>query len=142
MGITFLQFLCAKCLMEWRWEEGGGRAKTVRVILLSHLPNEHVCALVSNAGNGRRARRERGTVVQRSKPHMFFVSYMCFLSQLCPNLRVTQKRGGRKTHPSPHRRWRARRWEEEEEGGLRVSFFPKNSLMLFMFGIVCVHFPP
>lgn len=35
---------------------------------------------VSNAGNRRRARREQGTVVQRSKPHMFFVSYMCFLS--------------------------------------------------------------
>lgn len=84
--------------------------KTPRVILLSHLPDEHVCAFVSNAGNRRRARRERGTVVQRSKPHMFFVSYMCFLSQLCSNLQVTQKRGGKKTHPSPHRRWRACRW--------------------------------
>lgn len=37
---------------------------------------------VSNAGNGRRARREQGTVVRLSKPHMFFVSYMCFLSPI------------------------------------------------------------
>lgn len=104
VGIAFLRFLCAKCLMEWRG--GWCRTKTLSVILLSHLPTEHVCAFVSNAGNGRRARRERDTVVHRSKPHMFFVSYMCFLSQLCLNLRVTQKR--KKSHPSPHRRRRAK----------------------------------
>lgn len=74
----------------------------IRVVLLSHLPTEHVCAFVSNAGNGRRARREQGTVVQRSKPHMFFVSYVCFLSQLCLHPPVhTETRGEKKTHPSP-----------------------------------------
>lgn len=61
--------------------------KTPRVILLSHLPDEHVCAFVSNAGNRRRARRERGTVVQRSKPHMFFVPTCVFF----PNYARTSK---------------------------------------------------
>lgn len=45
-------------------------------MLLSHLPSEHVCTIVSKAGSERRARREWGTVVQPSKPHMFFVSYV------------------------------------------------------------------
>lgn len=75
--------LCLMVVVVGGW--GWCRTKSLRVILLSHLANEHVCAFVSNAGNERRARKERGTVVQRSKPHMFFVSYMCFLSQLCSN---------------------------------------------------------
>lgn len=47
VGITFLQR--AKCLMEW----GSG----VIFFFLSHLASEHVYTVVSNAGNGRRARR-------------------------------------------------------------------------------------
>lgn len=139
VGFAFLHFLCAKCLMEcrvcWCWTKK--KQPPIRVILLSHLPPEHVCAFVSNAGNGRRARREQGTVVQRSKPHMFFVSYMCFLSQLCLNPLVhTETRGEKKTHPSPL--WRRR----AAKGWVLDFFFPKiGTHALYVW--YCLHaFPP
>lgn len=47
-------------------------------------------AVVSNAGNGRRARRERGTVVRASKLHMCFVS----LIMLRPPSLTEQEAGG------------------------------------------------
>lgn len=70
--------------------------KTLHV-LLSHLPNEHVCTFVSNAGNERRARREWGTVVQRSKPHMFFVSYMFSFPIMLEPPSLTKKQERKKT---------------------------------------------
>lgn len=53
---------------------------------------------------------------------MFFVSYMCFLSQLHSKIWVTQKKTEKKKHP-PHQRWRARRWAEEDGG---TYFFSKK----------------
>lgn len=142
VGITFLQFVRARYLMEWRGVKEEGGKKRLGVILLSHLPNEHVCAFVSNAGNGRRAKKGAGVQLYSDQ------NRTCFLFPTCvffPNyartfFRVAQKRGGKKTHPSP-----PSTMEGEEEVVVVVGgtlFFPffltKQGLMLFMFLVLFV----
>lgn len=135
MGITFLRFSACQML------RGGGVGvgqKKKSVLFFYHTYPANMCAHLRNAGNRRRrTSRERGTVVRRSKPHVFFVSYMCFLSQLRSNLRVARCEKEKTTHThthnlSPHQQRSVRRRRRE---GWALFL-----LLLFMLGIVCVHF--
>lgn len=70
------------------------------------------------------------------KTTRFFVSYVCFLSQLCLHPPVhTETRGEKKTHPSPL-------WRRRAKGWVLDFFFPKiGTHALYVW--YCLHaFPP